>query len=305
MKPPTPVISVVIPTYGRPEPLSRCLAALECQTLAAADFEVIVVDDGSPTPVALLAERMGTAQYRVVRQENAGPAAARNRGAREAKGTFLAFTDDDCAPHTGWLEALLGTFAGHPEAMVGGRTVNVLPTNPYSAASQELITYLYDYFNSGAEGPRFFASNNLAVPTAAFLDMGGFDETFPLAAAEDREFCDRWLHLGRKLVYAPAAIVNHAHALSLRRFWRQHFNYGRGAYQFQRIREQRAQATLKREPLHFYLDLVRSPLTHQEGTKAALYQCGLLGLSQAANVLGYFREALPARIQTRPKSDQS
>src|SRR5574341_76745 len=125
-----------------------------------------------------------------------------------------------------------------PEFCVGGRTSNALPDNPYSAASQSLITYLYTRWNPSA-GPTFFASNNVAVPAASFKEIGGFDARFPYAAGEDRDFCDRWLRYGFPMAYAPEAIVYHSHALTLRSFWWQHYNYGRGARYFHALRTER------------------------------------------------------------------
>src|SRR4051794_40851687 len=100
--------SVIIPAYRATRTLPATLAALDRQTLPRARFEVIVVDDGSPDETGALAERAGA---RVLRQPNSGPAAARNRGAREAAGPILVFTDSDCEPEPDFLERLLGPFA--------------------------------------------------------------------------------------------------------------------------------------------------------------------------------------------------
>ncbi|MBI2467114.1 MAG: glycosyltransferase family 2 protein [Candidatus Rokubacteria bacterium] len=92
----SPLASVVIPAYDAEATLPACLAALARQSLAPERFEVIVVDDGSTDATAQVAERAGV---RVVRlPANAGPAAARNRGAQAARGEVLVFTDADCEP---------------------------------------------------------------------------------------------------------------------------------------------------------------------------------------------------------------
>jgi GT2 family glycosyltransferase len=148
----------------------------------------------------------------------------------------LAFTDDDCRPAPDWLSTLGVRFAGAPDHAVGGRTLNALPDNRYSAASQLLIDYLYAYYNANGGLARFFASNNVALPRDRFHAVGGFDDRWPLAGGEDRELCDRWLQGGHGMLYAPEAVVYHAHPLTLRTFCRQHFNYGRGAYYYHRAR---------------------------------------------------------------------
>jgi GT2 family glycosyltransferase len=215
-------ISVVIPTYDRPAQLDACLDALGRSTHPRDAFEVVVVDDGSPAPLDEVVDRhRGSLGIRLDRQANAGPAAARNRGAALARGAVLVFTDDDCLPDPDWLSALSGHVSRRPGHMIGGRTVNLLTGNPFSSASQHLVSYLYEYGLSTA-GPKpwtaFFASNNLAVPASEFARIGGFDVDFPLAAGEDRDFCARWNEAGLPAHYAPDAVVRHRHRLGPRSF---------------------------------------------------------------------------------------
>jgi GT2 family glycosyltransferase len=290
-----PIFSIVIPTYQRPRQLAACLQSLTRLDYPRADFEVVVVDDGSELPtdevVRPFRDQLDTVS---LRQANAGPAAARNAGAARAQGTFLAFTDDDCTPAPQWLQALAKHFATSPDCAIGGRTHNALPTNPYATASQLLISYLYSYYNSRSSEARFFASNNLAFPASGFRAVGGFDTTYPRAAGEDRELCDRWLADGRRMLYAPDAVVYHAHALTLRAFWRQHFNYGRAACRFHRTRARRTSARMKVEPLPFYFDLVRYPFSQEQGGQSVSL-AALLLLSQVANAAGFAWERVGER----------
>ncbi len=116
---------------------------------------------------------------------------------------------------------------------------------------------------------------------------GGFDTSFALAAGEDRELCDRWRHLGHRIIYASEALVYHSHAMTLRKFWRQHFNYGCGAASFHQARGRRNLGDVKLEPLSFYLTLLRYPLSQGDGRRA-IAMTTLLILSQAANAAGFF-----------------
>jgi GT2 family glycosyltransferase len=79
----------------------------------------------------------------------------------------------------------------------------------------------------------------MAVPAAAFAELGGFDETFHVAS-EDRDLCARWDASGRALRLVEGAVVRHAPRLGLVRFARQHFNYGRGAFRYHRARARHA-----------------------------------------------------------------
>lgn len=292
-----PDVSVIVPTRNRPERLRRCLAALAAQTYPRSAYEVIVIDDGSDRPLDDVVEPFRTsAAVTLVRQANTGPAMARNAAASRASGELLAFSDDDCEPDAAWVGSLWARHQRAPEAMIGGRTVNALASNAYAEASQLLVDYLYDYYGAkGAHpsgtrtGTRFFTSNNFAVPAALFRAIGGFDATFPLAAGEDREFCDRWQHHGHAVVYAPEALVRHSHSLSLMTFWRQHVNYGRGACHFRRARTRRQADSVGVEPLSFYRNLVLYPF-RVHGALAATRLSALLALAQLANVIGYARE---------------
>lgn len=249
--------SVIIPTYRRPLELKACLGALARQDYPSDQFEVIVCDDGG----GALEELQGFCAKAFTRctfvsQPRSGPAAARNLGARKARGRFLAFTDDDCEPSPDWLSALAITLAGsHPEALVGGRTVNALNRNRCASASQQLIDFLYVAYRDHAV-PRFFTSNNFALSSQIFAELGGFDSSFRLPAGEDRDFCSRLSASGRTLIYSPTAIVYHSHSLTFRAFWNQHFRYGQGAHQLRRRMRETGRPTPRIEPPGFYLRLI-------------------------------------------------
>jgi GT2 family glycosyltransferase len=286
-------VSVVIPTYNRPDRLVRCLRALAAQDYPRERFEVLVVDDGGTAPLAPIVDQFrDTLTVTLVAQSNTGPARARNHGAARARGRWLAFTDDDCAPRRDWLTRLVACGQDSPDAIVGGHTINALRDNVCAIASQALIDYLYAHHASrNGIAPPFFTSNNFIVAAERFRAVGGFDATFRLAAGEDREFCDRWQAQGGVLRYAPDAVIFHRHDLSLRRFWRQHTNYGRGACHLRRVRTRQGRAPIARERLWFYLRLVGYPL-RQPGQWPAVRVAGLMALSQLANAYGYFREAI-------------
>ena len=126
------------------------------------------------------------------------------------------------------------------------------------------------------------------MPKSSFDRLGGFDVSFPLAAAEDRDFCDRW-NCSYPMLYTPKAQVNHYHQLSLTSFWRQHFGYGRGAFCFHQLRSQRLVKQLEVEPLSFYFELLFYPFT-QASEQPQILISGLFFLSQVANVAGFFWE---------------
>lgn len=241
-------------------------------------FEAIVVDDGSePSLANVVQEFTKRLQTTYLRVPNGGPAMARNHGARGAKGRYLAFTDHDCLPAAEWLSALRDGFSAEPGRMLGGPKHNGLPGNLYSSAHQIASNYAEQWFQGG-----YFTTNNLAVPRAEFLKIGGFNESFPFAQ-EDREFGARWAHHGLSSAWIPRAVVVHRHELSLRMFLRQQFRYGAGAIFFQAAR--RAQPGVPFQGLRFHLGLVAAPFT-RPGEVRRLPLAAMLVSAQAAYLAG-------------------
>jgi glycosyltransferase involved in cell wall biosynthesis len=286
-----PFFSVIIPTHNRNAQVKTCLQALAVQAYPRERFEVVVVDDGSAEPpreiVASFSEALNVT---LLVEPHGGPSAARNAGAARARGEFLAFTDDDCAPTPEWLENIAARLTSFPTCLVGGRTINALTENIYSAASQALIDVIYAHFNSDPTNAQFLASNNIAMPAAQFHAVGGFDSSFHLA--EDREFCDRWLRHGYRMTYIPEVVIHHLHYLTPRSLWRQHFNYGRGAFLFHQISGRRGKKF--RFESAFYLSIFRFPLTGT-GTSHGLFMELLMAEIQIANAAGFFFQAAKSR----------
>jgi glycosyltransferase involved in cell wall biosynthesis len=287
---PSPFFSIIVPTYNRPEQLASCLQALTHLTYPSDRFELVVVDDGSTSPppaiVDVLRNRL---DLKFVTQAHAGPGAARNTGAMSAHGQFLAFIGDDCTPAPDWLKILAARFAQTPDSGIGGTVLNALPDSSYSTATHLLLDYMYSHYNLDPEQGCFFTPNNLALPADHFRSLGGFDASF--VTGEDRDFCDRWLGCGYRMIYAPEVIVHHSHALTLRGFWCQHFNYGRGSWRYHLALARRNAGRVKLEPLKFYLSLIWYPLSRSQGGRR-FWLALLLVLSQVANAAGFFWEWL-------------
>jgi GT2 family glycosyltransferase len=279
-----PRASVVLPTRDRPGSLARCLAALERQR-SSAEHEVVVVDDGSSDAAAVAEAVAQFPRARLIRLEGAGPAAARNRGARSALGELILFTDDDCEPAPDWLARLTAALRAGAHA-ASGRTVNGLHGRPLSEASQTIANYLMEASTRSGAGPPFAASNNLACTAEVFAAIP-FDERFPGAGGEDREWCARLAAGGFALVVEPAAIVVHRHELDARGFWHQHASYGRGAFRFRRT----AHGGRWSESPRFYAGLLGRAFQRGPAVGAAVL------LAQTATVTGFVREALGPRLR--------
>ncbi len=198
-----PLISVVIPTWNRPDLLERCLHALRRQTIGRDDYEIIVCDDGPSARTRALVDSMAIATggrprllYVPVR-DTQGPAGARNAGWRAAKSPIIAFTDDDTLPEPGWLEAGLAAMASGAEAAVG-RIVMPLPENPT------------DLELDAAKLSRVeFATANCFVRRDVLAEIGGFDERYTAAWREDSDLHFNLLERGSAITVAGDAVVVH------------------------------------------------------------------------------------------------
>jgi GT2 family glycosyltransferase len=285
-----PFFSIIVPTYNRSGQLAACLRSLAQIDYPRDRFEVIVVDDGSASsPEWVVSKFRNQADFTLIRQVHAGPGAARNAGAARSRGQYLVFTADDCVPAPDWLRTLARRFESLPNCAVGGRILNYLWANRYSVATDLLIQYLYHYYNRDALRAQFFTPNNLAVPVEHYRVSGGFDASFTSGTGEDRDFCDRWVSQGHKMVYAPEVVVYHSHSLSLPEFCLLHFRYGRGTFGYRMKRARRASDNIHLEPISFYVNLFRYPLSNTPDSQKVTMAL-LLGLSQAANAAGYIWE---------------
>ena len=285
--------SVVIATYNRPGPLSDCLRALGAQTLPRDRFEVIVVDDGGDRDLSGVCSPFERElQIVLVKKANGGPASARNHGAELASGYWLVFTDDDCEPGADWLTGLEKAFEKYPSAMVGGHTHNRLRDDLFSQASQDIIDLVYRHYNERTDRALFLTANNMALPREAFLELGGFDAEFSAGTAEDRELCERWLQAGRRIIYEPDLTVYHSHSLNFAGYFRQHFNYGRGARSYRRVCRQRGWRAMGRD-VSWQLR-VHNWLFHpiRSGQRKPIRRMLTLITWQVANGLGYLWQTL-------------
>jgi glycosyltransferase involved in cell wall biosynthesis len=287
-----PDFSIIVPTRDRPAQFTRCLQALSALRFPTQAYEVVVVDDGSAAPLdSIVRPFLARMQVKLVRQTPEGPAAARNRGAALARGRFLAFTDDDCAPASEWIEKLAIGFRETPGCVIGGRTVNAISENVFSAASQSLIDYLYAYYNGDPDNAGFVASNNLALPAEVYASVHGFSASYPRAAAEDRDLCGRLRSGGFRIRYVKEALVFHRHSLDGGSFWKQHFGYGRGAFHFHGDSRARSGGGTRVEPPVFYTRMLSHPFRtggiRRPAVVALLFVC-----SQFANASGFLWEAI-------------
>jgi glycosyltransferase involved in cell wall biosynthesis len=213
-------VSIIIPTFNGASRIGNCLDAL-LQQVTGRDAEILVVNDGSTDNTADVVERYSG--IRLITQANAGPAAARNRGALEARGTIILFTDDDCVPMPDWLDAMIEPFED-PE-VVGLR--GVYRTHQKRLAARFVQIEYEDRYRLMADLPSidFVDTYSAAFRRDRFLEMTGYDLSFPVACAEDIELSYRMSARGWKMKFAPAAIVYHTHPDTLWRYLKKKYKF--------------------------------------------------------------------------------
>lgn len=201
--------SVIIPVYNSGKTIGACLESVLGQKVAGG-FEVIVVDDGSTDNTAAIVKKF---RVKYIRQDNAGPATARNLGVKSAKGKYVAFIDSDCVASEGWLAELLKPFAESGVAGVQGA---------YKTRQRELIARfcqieIEDRYNRMRRMERidWIGSYSAAYDREIFLKESGYDEDFPTASGEDPELSFKLEKKGYRLVFNPNAIVFHRHQSAL------------------------------------------------------------------------------------------
>lgn len=195
-----PLVSVIVPTFNCAQFLPEALDSILVQHYA--NLEIIVVDDGSRDSSADIAEGYGP-PVRVIRQKNQGPAAARNRAAREAKGTYLAFLDGDDLWLPGKLKAQVEYLLAHPEAGIVYASFKRWRMNEAGGypSKETVITSMQDGgIDENCSGwiyhklllDSMIHIITAMIPRTLFETLGGFDES--LRVGEDYDF---WLRASR------------------------------------------------------------------------------------------------------------
>jgi GT2 family glycosyltransferase len=230
---------VIIPVYRDWDRLAQCLEALAAQSLAAGRFEIIVVNN-EPEPHEV---RQMPDNARLIHEPRPGSYAARNAGVAAASGAFLAFTDSDCVPDSGWLEAGLEAMERHPGARVTG------PIDVFRDAGASYYAFVHDrhlefqqrqYVAAGA-----CATANLLVSRDVFDRVGAFRESF---SGEDFAWNLRAQEAGIPIIFVEGVRVGHPARRDLRAIFNK--------------RRRKAGSRSQTPAVRFVLGRLRPPVRH-------------------------------------------
>ena len=213
------MISVIVPAYNAQTTIGECIRALQKQTLASDQYEIIVADDGSVDSTTVIARALGVT---VVANPHLGKSAARNAGAAAARGELLLFTDADCMPSPDWVAAMTAPFVASDVVGVKGA---------YRSKQRELVARFVQIESEdkydrmlGESQIDFIDTYSAAYRRDVFLLNGGFDTR--LLGVEDQDLSFRLSHKGYRLLFAPSAIVFHRHKSTVYGYFRRKFDIG-------------------------------------------------------------------------------
>lgn len=218
-----PKVTVVVCTYNGAKTLGWCLEGI--REIQYPDFEVIVVNDGSKDTSEKIAKEAKLPNGRVITTPNRGLSNARNTGWQEAKGSIVAYIDDDARPDPHWLYYLAYMFRTTTHAGVGGPNLAPLDSewvsdcvaNAPGGPNHVLLT---------DEEAEHIPGCNMAFRRSCLEAINGFDATFRIAG-DDVDLCWRLQKKGWTLGFSPSAMVWHKRRNSVKTYLKQQKNYGK------------------------------------------------------------------------------
>ena len=197
--------SIIIPVYNSEKTIEKCIKSVFNQYYPKDNYEVIVVDDGSTDNSLDLIKDYSS--IKLIRQENRGPAAARNLGVKHAKGRYIVFTDSDCIVNKHWLEYIEEGFKNYPKISgLGGEILNG------NLSLMGKVSHLIDFGGNVDNKEGFIKtmsipSANISYKRDIFIEIGGFNEK--LVTMEDRELNWRFVKNNHKILCYPQVKVFH------------------------------------------------------------------------------------------------
>lgn len=230
-----PKYSIIIPVYNRPQEVDELLTSLTHQTYK--NFEVIIVEDGSTITSEKVCERYkNTLSIRYFVKPNSGPGPSRNFGYQHAEGEYFVIFDSDCIlPKFYFDQVEIALHAKHIDAWGGPDRAS----STFTPLQQAMGYTMSSIFTTGGirggkeiTGKFQLRSFNMGISRNVFEKTGGFKFD---RYAEDIEFSIRMRKMGFSTVLIPDAFVYHKRRSTLKQFFWQVFNFGRGRVQVGRM----------------------------------------------------------------------
>ncbi|KXB07004.1 hypothetical protein AKJ52_01170 [candidate division MSBL1 archaeon SCGC-AAA382C18] len=212
-------VSIVIPTYNRRNLLKLCLRSLVQQSYPEKRYEILVIDDGSTDGTLKLLRKLEKKIPNLFfyRGKGNGPGSARNIGIRKSEGEIVFFTDDDCELPKNWIERFVDFYREHPGVGgVGGYLEaddKIIKSNIFAEYESYMSRLNYGLgetqeYIGGFETPAG-GTGNMSYKREVLKEVGGFDESFPVASGEDADLKMRIILNGHNIAYLPVKAIHH------------------------------------------------------------------------------------------------
>ncbi len=226
-----PFYSVIVPSYNREVEIRELLESFTRLDFPPDRYELIIADDGSTDDTAALVRQFQqTAPFalKFFAQENRGPGAARNMGMSRARGDFFIFIDSDCTVSPGWLQAIDKALHREQADAFGGPDSF---REDFPALLKAINYSMTSFLTTGGIrghkkkrlGKFYPRSFNMGLSRQLYEKVGGFGG---LRHGQDIEYSHRIIRSGAKVILVPEAVVYHKRRTSLKKFFRQVFNWG-------------------------------------------------------------------------------
>ncbi len=225
------LISVITPSYNRKDELVHLIRSIKEQTIDHSLIEHIISDDGSTDGTeSLINDLQKDVDFplRFIKQENQGPGAARNHGIEEAKGELLLFIDSDCEAESDWIEVIYNRYVKTGFDACGGPDGAKDDFTPVQLAINYAMTSFFTTGGMRGHSEKMIAkfyprSHNMGMTRKLVDKVGGFGD---LRHGQDIELSYRIRKSGAKVEYIREALVYHRRRTTLKRFFKQVFNWG-------------------------------------------------------------------------------
>jgi cellulose synthase/poly-beta-1,6-N-acetylglucosamine synthase-like glycosyltransferase len=213
-------VSVIVPVRNGAATIRECLQSILSLRFPPEQMELICVDNDSRDATPAFLGEFGN-RVRVIHEKRLGAGAARNAGLRAAQSRWIAFTDADCVVDPHWLGNLLSGLQDGTVDAVGGRILAV----DGAGVIEKFGEIIHDHRRAIEDArPPHLITMNLAMPLALLQQQGGFDERW--LRSQDAELAFRLVGAGCRFAYAPAAVVRHRNASTLRELWHEGYTHG-------------------------------------------------------------------------------
>lgn len=223
--------SVIVPSYNRQDEIRELLESFRNLQFPAERLELIIADDGSTDQTRRIVESFRPRlpfPLHFYHQQNQGPGAARNMGMAKAAGDFFIFIDSDCTVAPDWLTQIDLALHREQADAFGGRDSYRDDFPPLlKAINYSMTSFITTGGLRGRKGKKlakfYPRSFNMGLSRALYQKIGGFGG---LRHGQDIEYSNRIIRSGAKVIYIHHAVVYHKRRTSIRKFFRQVFNWG-------------------------------------------------------------------------------